>query len=143
MPPAPDTSKCPIVVQILVAMLVQMLTYLRVHAGIAGLPAIKAVHITVVHAEGRRDEYRIVNLEVGRALTPRSLSFFRSYELAIALHFLPAPKRKRCLQFRSVSFEIGLHALHRIVSGHMTGWNRHAAGSGKNSSRFTKKRRSE
>ena len=67
-------------------MLGQVLTHLRVHAGIAGLPGIKAVHIAVVHAERRSDEYRIVNLQVGRAFTPRSRYVFGSYELAIALH---------------------------------------------------------
>jgi hypothetical protein len=45
MPPAPDKSKCSIIVQIQIALLGQMLTHLRVRASIAGLPGIKAVHI--------------------------------------------------------------------------------------------------
>lgn len=80
-------------------MLGQVLTHLRVHAGIARLPGIKAVHITVVHAEGRSDEYRIVNLQVGRAFTPRSLYVFGSYKLAIALHL--TRNREQRFQLRS------------------------------------------
>jgi hypothetical protein len=98
-------------------MLGQVLTHLRVHAGIAGLPSVKAVHITVLHAEGRSDKYSIVNLQVRRAFRPRSLYVFGSYELAIALHVTRNREQRFQLRSDRCVFEIGFHALHHIVSG--------------------------
>ena len=43
---------------------------LEVELGVVGLQRVEAVDVAVVHAERRRDENGVVDLEIGRALAP-------------------------------------------------------------------------
>ncbi len=102
--------------------------HLRIHAGIAGLPGVKAIYITVVHTECRSDKHCIVNFNIGSAFAPRPLPIFYSDKLAIALHLTCNCEQRFQLRRDRRALEVGFHAAHHVVSGHMTGCGRAMAG---------------
>src|SRR5215469_7951944 len=109
-------------------MLGQVLSHLRIHAGIARLPRVESIHIAVVHAERRRNENRIVNLQIGRAFAPGSVYVFRGYEFAVALHL--ARDCQQCFQLwrHRRAFEVRLYLAYYVVSAQVTGCSRAVAG---------------
>src|ERR1700691_4861921 len=85
--------------RLLVPMLGKVLAHFGVHGFIPRLPCAQAVDVAVVHAEGRGNQHRVVNLDIGGALLFRPRNVVRADTLAILLYL--AGNRQQSFQLRT------------------------------------------
>src|ERR1700691_209959 len=63
-----------------------LLSNFTVNIWITRLPRGQAVHVAIEHAECGRDKNRVVDLRIGRTVTPGSLNVIRGHMLAALLY---------------------------------------------------------
>src|ERR1700691_167441 len=82
---------------------------------VGGRPCSQAVYIAVVHAEGRRNQHGVVNLQVGGALLPRACDIFGLNVLSATLYFTGDSQQRLEFAGDIRALKIALYRLNRIL----------------------------